>query len=102
MNKIKLTERAKKILYLLKDLKYEVTNEDSEDLNLLEIEGLGYGQKLTNGSYITFSITDKGRAYISSNPELRNPSIWDDKKYIIKTAISILAIIISFFNSNQM
>ena len=29
------------------------------------------------------------------NPKLNNPSIWDDKKYIITTVISVVALIIS-------
>lgn len=95
MEKIKLSNRAKEILRLLKDKKYNVNDDDREDLNLLEMEGLGSGQKLTDHSYNTFRITDKGRAYIYSNPKLYNPSIWDDKKYIITTVISVLALILS-------
>lgn len=95
MDKIKLTKRAKEILRLLKENKYKLSDNDKEDLNLLEIEGLGSGQKLSDHSYNTFRITDKGKAYIYSNPKLNNPSIWDDKKYIITTTISILALVIS-------
>lgn len=95
MDKIKLTERAKEILRLLKDNKYKVRDADREDLNLLEIEGLGTGQRLTDHSFHTFKITDMGSAYLYSNPKLSNPSIWDDKKYIITTLISVVALIIS-------
>ncbi|MBR6197125.1 MAG: hypothetical protein IKQ72_05930 [Bacteroidaceae bacterium] len=95
MNKIYLTKRAKEILRLLNEKKYKLSDNDKDDLILLEIEGLGSGKKLVGQSYCTFIITEKGKAYIYSNPRLRNPSIWDDKKYIINTIISVISIIIS-------
>lgn len=95
MEKIKLTKGAKEILRLLYAKKYEPQEKDYNDLNLLAIEGLAFGQKLIGNQYNTFTITDLGRAYIYSNPKLSNPSIWDDKKYIITTLISIIALILS-------
>ena len=40
-------------------------------------------------------LTNKGRAYIATNPSLNNPTIWDDKKYIINTIISVLALVVA-------
>ena len=40
-------------------------------------------------------LTDRGKAYIASNPSLKNPTIWDDKKYIINTIISVAALIVA-------
>ena len=40
-------------------------------------------------------LTDRGKAYIASNPTLKNPTIWDDKKYIINTIISVAALIVA-------
>ena len=90
MEKIKLTKRGKKILLLLKEGKYKPEKSDFNELNLLTIEGLGLCD-----SFITYQLTDKGKAYLLSNPKLKNPSIFDDKKYIVTTIISIIALILS-------
>lgn len=95
MKKIKLTNRAKEILLLLKENKYKVKKSDYSDLKLLAFEGLGQGTEGLSDSYITFQLTDKGKAYLHSNPKLNNPSIFDDKKYIVTTIISIIALILS-------
>lgn len=95
MEKIKLTNRGKQILFLLKECKYKVEESDYEELNLLMIEGLGQGTKGLSDSFITYQLTEKGKAYLLSNPKLNNPSIFDDKKYIVTTIISIIALILS-------
>ena len=58
---------------------------DKEKLNLLTIEGLGKGNKVSGDVYITYQLTDYGKAYLLSNPKLKTPSIFDDKKYIVTT-----------------
>ena len=40
-------------------------------------------------------LTDRGRAYIACNPTLKNPTIWDDRKYIINMIISVAALIVA-------
>lgn len=95
MEKIKLTNRGKEILLLLKENKYKVEESDYSELELLTFEGLGQGTKGLSDSYITYQLTDKGKAYLLSNPKLNNPSIFDDKKYIVTTIISIIALILS-------
>ena len=49
---------------------------DKEKLNLLTIEGLGKGNKVSGDVYITYQLTDYGKAYLLSNPKLKNPSIF--------------------------
>lgn len=95
MKKIKLTDRCKVILRLLNDKQYTPVPEDNKALLLLHEEGLISGNRYSSGEIYTCRITPKGEAYIYSNPKLKNPSIWDDKKYLITTAISIAALIIS-------
>lgn len=98
MEKIKLTKRGKEILLLLKEGKYKPEKSDYEELNLLTIEGLGQGARGLRDSFITYQLTDYGKAYLLSNPQLMNPSIWDDKKYIITTGVAIIALFISIIS----
>ncbi|MDE5783044.1 MAG: hypothetical protein K2H97_01800 [Prevotella sp.] len=98
MEKIKLTKRGREILLLIKENRYNLTKSDYEELNLLTVEGLGQGTKAYGDSYINYRLTDKGRAYLLSNPQLKNPSIWDDKKYIITTGVAIIALFISILS----
>lgn len=100
MEKIKLTPNAKKILRELKHADYPqvIFKEDNDDMMLLADYGLITLSKSTGwfaGSYNCQGLTVKGRAYLYANPQLKDPSIWDDKKYWITTAISFIAIILS-------
>lgn len=95
MEKIKLSDRCKDILREVNEKKYSPTSEDQKALLLLHEEGLITGNRYSSGEMYTCRITPKGEAYLYSNPKLKNPSIWDDKKYLITTAISIVALIIS-------
>jgi autotransporter-associated beta strand protein len=54
-----------------------------------------YGTTKTYGGIIVTGLTDIGEAYLYSNPQLKDPSIWDDKKYWINTAISLVALIVA-------
>ena len=95
MEKIYLTDNAKRILLSLKKDENFMPNEDDDnDIILLEQEELLHAERTMDGlAYV--EITDKGIAYMHVNPKLNNPSIWDDKKYIITTAISAAAFVIS-------
>lgn len=94
MDKIKLTDNAKRIILALsKEEELRLTDADEKDLILLDQEGLVNPNWTCDGPYP--DITDKGKAYILINPKLKNPSIWDDKKYWITTGISVVALIIS-------
>ena len=95
MDKIYLDDNCKEILKEIKDNRYENdSNKDCEELNILKNLGLINATKTLKG-YIVIGLTDKGREYLYNNPNLKNPSIWDDKKYWITTAISIAALIVS-------
>ncbi len=95
MEKIKLTDRCKDILRQLNEKKYTPIPEDQKALLLLHEDGLIAGNRYSSGEIYTCRITPKGEAYLYSNPKLKNPSIWDDKKYIITTAISVVALVVS-------
>ena len=65
---------------------------DLKELNL--IKAIEVGDK-SGRMLICPELTDRGKAYIASNPSLKNPTIWDDKKYIINTIISVAALIVA-------
>lgn len=97
MEKIKLTENAKRLFLLMWNKEKNdrpITKEDRQDLFLLKEEGLITFKNSPHGP-CALDITERGIAYIRINPKLKNPSILDDKKYLINTTISILALLIS-------
>ena len=95
MEKITLNDNCKKLLKEIKSGSYQnIIESDIEDLEFLKTMGLIDAVAIT-AEYVV-RLTDKGKAYLHSNPDLKNPSIWDDKKYWINTAISILALIVAF------
>lgn len=97
MEKIKLTKNAKRIFLLIWNKEkqdHPATKEDQMDLFLLKEENLITFKNGPHGP-CALNMTEHGIAYIRSNPKLKNPSIWDDKKYLINTTISILALLIS-------
>jgi len=94
MEKIYLPQKAKEILWQLNEEKYVPKEEDMEVLNFLEVAG--FGEVLTTADGLEdFEINEFASAYLYWNPKLKNPTIWDDKKYLITTAIAVAAIIIS-------
>ena len=94
MDKIKLTDNAKRILLALyNNEELNITDTDERDLIVLDQEGLVNPERTADGSFPY--ITDKGTAYVYMNPKLKNPSIWDDQKYWITTGIAIAALILS-------
>ena len=71
---------------------------DDNDIILLEQEELLHAERTMDGlAYI--ELTDKGKAYMHVNPKLKNPSIWDDKKYWITTGISVVSLAFSIYAS---
>ncbi len=100
MEKIRLSKNQKRLLRSLYEKKYPETVpvEDFEDFNFLEVEDLVKSARcrgLQGLSLHNPCITEKGLAYITSNPTLQDPSIWDDKKYVINTIISVIALIVA-------
>ena len=95
MDKITLNDNSKRLLKEIKSGSYqEGLESDLEDLNFLKTRGFIKATPTFSG-YIITGLTDEGKAYLHSNPNLKNPSIWDDKKYWINTAISFAALIVS-------
>lgn len=96
MDRIKLSKEEKLLLKRLSARKYpdQVLEEDLKVFMILENESLVHGTKGKDG-ILAPRLTAMGEAYIASNPKLKNPSIWEDTKYIINTTISIIALIIS-------
>lgn len=99
MEKIKLTNNAKRILLILnKNEEPVISDADERDLYLLEQEELIVLEGCKNG-YPFPEITRKGLSYVQMNPKLSNPSIWDDKKYWITTGISLATLVLSIYAS---
>ena len=92
MDKIKLSKDSKRILLSLYNGNYGNMVPDA-DLEVFvksaRTKGEGHIEMLSP------RLTDEGRAYIAANPSLHNPSIWDDKKYIINTIISVVALAVA-------
>ena len=98
MEKVDLSKKCKKILSQLRGNKRELLYKDGdyEDIKYLISIGFITGCELMHNNYTNLKLTDKGRQYLYENPNLKNPSIWDDWKYWITTAISFAALIVSF------
>lgn len=95
MEKITLNDNCKRLLKAIKDDGYQVASKsDIEDVMTLKALGLIDIIQTKDGIFID-GLTDEGRVYLHSNPDLKNPSIWDDKKYWINTAISVFALIVA-------
>ena len=100
MEKIKLSKDSKRILLSLYNGNYGdmVPESDLEVFNLLEVKGFVKSAHTKGDGHIDMlapRLTDEGRAYFAENPSLHNPSIWDDKKYIINTIISVVALAVA-------
>ena len=100
MDKIKLSINQKVILNSLRDGNYSasIPDKDIDDIFVLKELNLITAIEVSDKSrrmLICPELTDRGKAYIASNPTLKNPTIWDDKKYIINTIISVAALIVA-------
>lgn len=95
MERIELNKNCKQILCELSTASYSRKTDDISDLYILQAVGLIQGSHTKDAQFAFIKLTDYGKAYLSWNPKLKNPSIWEDKKYWITTIVSIIAIIIS-------
>lgn len=94
MEKIELTDMAKIILLLVDKGLYVApqSKEEERQVALLVYEELVDSQSTKDSmyDYDFLEITTKGRAYLACNPELKNPSVWKDYKFLTSTAISVV------------
>ena len=99
MDKIRLSDECKTIFLQIINDDYgeKYKQEDNGILALLHEENLII-VKNVDGIVSEVYPTNKGYAYVQSNPNLDNPKIWDDKKYIITTFISILSLTIAIIS----
>ena len=97
MERITLSKNCKLILFQLQGRKAKILykNGEYDDVKYLVTKGLITAKELGKKAYCDLQLTDIGLSYLYENPKLKNPSIWDDKKYLINTAISILALIVA-------
>ena len=100
MERIELSKKQRTILKAIARGKYPnvCSKEDIKDIIVLRELGLVHGTNVMTGDIVAVRLTDSGTAYMQQNPKLKNPSIWQDKKYIINTAISLIALIISIIS----
>ena len=100
MDKIKLNKNQKLILKSLRNGDYQtsIPDKDIDDIFVLKEHNLITAIEVSDKAGRTLicpELTDRGKAYIATNPTLKNPSILDDKKYIINTIISVAALIVA-------
>ena len=94
-----LNTSCKKILRAIRDKKYsDIPECDTEDLLLLEQIGLVNIKWCEFGYAIVANLSNKGIAYLRVNPKLKDPSIFEDKKFWINTVISITALLVALFD----
>lgn len=99
MDKIKLSKEEKQFLLALNnsDTKMNFDNLTRAHLFFLEQQGFIELFETEYGKIVHVVLTDFGKSYLLENPELKNPTIFDDKKFWITTSISIVALIVSAF-----
>lgn len=95
-----MTKECKEILKALWEEKYpnEVPDIDQDNINLLMVAGLVKAQwcKGENRPMLVCPrLTSEGRAYLTENPKLKNPTRLDWKFYIT-IAVAIVGVIIAY------
>jgi len=93
MERIYLNSREKKIIKQIQNSTYmeAVKQQDKMPMKKLIYEGLVCCKETDLGGMILPELTNKGELYLYDNPKLKNPSIFQDKGFVV----SIVAIIIS-------
>lgn len=96
MDKIDLPNECKVLMLAMSKRSYiEPNHEDDIDkwLEVLEYHELITGTKNEQDLYIDAELTQKGHVYITLNPELKNPSFWDDKHAIVDHIFNLLGLL---------
>lgn len=91
MEKIYLKKEEKAIMFALRDEVYKENRSDSYYANKLSEKGLISSVGFDGNLYT--SLTDDGEEYLKRNPKLKNPSIWDNKVFVIGTSLTIIGIL---------
>jgi hypothetical protein len=93
MDRIQLHKREKEILGLLKAGQFPAVVEKKDEMPVKKLiyEGLVVCKENEYGSLLVPNLTEKGELYLYDNPKLKDPSIFQDKGFVV----SIIAIIIS-------
>lgn len=96
MERIKLSSREKKILKQLSAGKYpmDVMKQDKMPIKKLIYDELVSCKETEFGDMLVPELTRKGELYMYDNPKLKNPSILQDKGFVL----SVIAIIISIIS----
>lgn len=94
MERIELSKRGKQILLALykDDYPSQVPDEDYEEFIILEVQGLVHAVKTKGNNRCELHasrLTDFGRAYITANPSLKNPSKGIDWKWLLGILVAI-------------
>lgn len=97
MEKYNLSKNCRNIITQLHNNKRKLLyrENDYRDIKYLISKGLITAKELSGKRFGDLSLTEKGAIYLYENPKLKNPSIWDDKKYCINTIISVIALIVA-------
>lgn len=90
MNKIGLTKKEKEIIFKLANDNYSPCEDDTKELQHLVYLGLGKGVEGEFGGFFYFELTENAKAYMFENPELKNPSLLDDKKFWFELLANII------------
>ncbi|MFR9524541.1 MAG: hypothetical protein SNJ29_08635 [Rikenellaceae bacterium] len=92
MEKIELTKEEKDMLFAVNKGDNECLMKDFETFSRLRDKGfLTSGCKTMLG--IAMFLTTYGKDYLSHNPKLKNPSICDNKVFVIGTSLTIIGIL---------
>lgn len=96
MEKVKLSKEEKRLLKEIASKKYSnsTPKKDVGVIKLLQVKDFIRVTDTIDGP-VVIGISDYGKAYLEENPKLHNPSIFDDKKYIINTIISLVALTVA-------
>lgn len=96
MEKIDLPNECKAFMLAMSEHSYiEPNHNDDTDkwLEVLEYYGLIKGIKNEQDLYIIAELTQNGRVYMTLNPDLKNPSFWDDKHAVVDHIFNLLGIL---------
>ena len=99
MDKIELPNESKALLYAMSEhshIKPNLNDDTSKWLDVLSYYELIEGTKDEQGKFITVSLSQKGKVYLTLNPELKNPSFWDDKHAVVDHIFNLLGLIKPF------